>query len=73
MPQMVQIEAILIPPVVAQGNTRQTAALEIVSKTGDQFLIVLSGEGMKELLQEIQTFLEENPEIEEWKSEPRQS
>jgi hypothetical protein len=71
---MNQIEALFIRPVVAESedNTRRTTALEIVAKNGDQFLLVLSGEGMKGLIQDMQSFLEENPEIAEWKSEPRQ-
>jgi len=69
-----QIEALLIRPVIATsaGGTRQTAALQIVAKNGDRFLVVLSGEGLKALTEDMQAFLEENPEIQEWKSERRQ-
>jgi hypothetical protein len=69
-----QIEALLIRPIVATsaGGTRQTAALQIVAKNQDRFLIVLSGEGMKGLIEDMQTFLEENRGIAESKSQARQ-
>jgi hypothetical protein len=69
-----QIEAMIIRPVVATsaGRTRQTTALDIVAKNGDRFLVLLSGEGMKALTEDMQTLLEKHPEIEERKSEEQQ-
>ena len=70
----IQIEATLMRSAVAASadGTVKTAALEIVAKNGDQYLVVLSGEGMKGLIEDMQVFLEENPEIAELKSVPRQ-
>jgi hypothetical protein len=70
----IQIEATLMRSAVAASadGTAKTAALEIVAKNGDQYLVVLSGEGMKGLIEDMQVFLEENPEIAELKSVPRQ-
>ena len=70
----IQIEATLMRSAVAASadGTGKTAALEIVAKNGDQYLVVLSGEGMKGLIEDMQVFLEENPEIAELKSVPRQ-
>ena len=70
----IQIEATLMRSAVAASadGTVKTAALEIVAKNGDQYLVILSGEGMKGLIEDMQVFLEENPEIAELKSVPRQ-
>jgi hypothetical protein len=70
----IQIEATLMRSAVAASadGTVKTAALEIVAKNGDRYLVVLSGEGMKGLIEDMQVFLEENPEIAELKSVPRQ-
>ena len=58
-------------PVVVHTEIA-SAGLEIVAKDGAQFLLVLSGEGMKGLIQDMQLFLEEHPQIAESRSEPRQ-
>jgi hypothetical protein len=60
-----QIEALLIRPIVATsaGGTKQTAALQIVAKNQDRFLVVLFGEGMKGLIADMQALLEDNPGI----------
>lgn len=71
-PLPAQIEAAMIRPVAAHSATRQTAALEIVQKNGDRLLVVLSGEGLKKLHEDIGTFLDENPEMAELRSERRQ-
>ena len=70
----IQIEATLMRSAVAASadGTVKTPALEIVAKNGDRYLVVLSGEGMKGLIEDMQVFLEENPEIAELKSVPRQ-
>jgi hypothetical protein len=59
-------------PVIAHSETEQAAGLEILALNGDVFLVVLSGQGMKGLIQDMQSFLEENPQIAETKSLPRQ-
>ena len=59
-------------PVVVHTEIAYAAGLEIVAKDGAQFLLVLSGEGMKGLIQDMQLFLEEHPQIAESRSEPRQ-
>jgi hypothetical protein len=65
------IHAALARPVVVTGPT-QLAGIEIVAKNGDRFVVVLSGEGMKGLIQDMQSFLDDNPRIAETKSQPRQ-
>jgi hypothetical protein len=59
-------------PIVLQSATGEQAGLELVAKNGDQFLVPLSGEGMKGLIQDMQLFLEEHPHLAKIQSQPRQ-
>ena len=61
---MTQIDATLIRPivVVARETQEQVLALEVHSLDGQQFLVVLSREGMTELTKEMQLFLREHPQ-----------
>jgi hypothetical protein len=66
------INAALMRPITLVSHTGEQAGLEIVAKNGDQFLVPLSGEGMKELIEEMQLFLEEHPHLAKIQSLPRQ-
>jgi hypothetical protein len=61
---MTQIDATLIRPIVVVSRETQEklCALEVHSLNGQQFLVVLSREGMKELVKEMQLFLREHPQ-----------
>jgi hypothetical protein len=61
---MTQIDATLIRPivVVSRGTQEKIVALEVHSLNGQQFLVVLSRDGMKELVKEMQVFLREHPQ-----------
>jgi hypothetical protein len=59
-------------PIVLVSHTGEQAGLEIVAKNGDQFLVPLSGAGMKELIQDTKLFLEEHPHLAKTQSLPRQ-
>jgi|HubBroStandDraft_4_1064222.scaffolds.fasta_scaffold2801121_1 hypothetical protein len=69
---MAIIKATLMRPIVLVSHTGEQAGLEIVAKNGDQFLVPLSGAGMKELIQDRQLFLEEHPHLAKTQSLPRQ-
>ena len=66
------IRALLMRSVEMQTKTGPVAGLEILADNEDRFLVALSGEGMKKLIQDMQSFLEENPQIAETKSLQRQ-
>ena len=70
----IQIEATLMRSAVAASadGTVKTAALEIVAKNGDQYLVILSGEGMKGLIEDTRLLLEEHPHLARIQSPPRQ-
>ena len=53
---MAIIKATLMRPIVLVSHTGEQAGLEIVAKNGDQFLVPLSGAGMKELIQDTEFF-----------------
>jgi hypothetical protein len=59
-------------PTEVQTDGGPAVALEIVAETGDQFVIVLSGEGLAGLIQDIQLLLEESPHIAGWRGRARQ-
>lgn len=65
-------------PVILAGSMRpvvddhQRAALEVVQTNGARFLIVLSGEGLKGVAEDILAFLADNPLLAGQKSQPRQ-
>jgi hypothetical protein len=63
------VRAALIRPVRGEGDA---VGLEIVPENEGPFVIALSGEGMKGLIEDMQSFLDEHPEIAEQKSRPRQ-
>jgi hypothetical protein len=73
---MIQVNATFIRPIVVWSEPHDQGvagvALEVHSLDGEQFVIVLSGEGLKLLAQDIQSFFQEHPEIAEMKSRPRQ-
>ena len=70
---MIQINATLIRPIETESASgARGVALEIHALDEAQYLVVLSGEGLQGLLQDIQAFLQEHPEIAEMKSRPRQ-
>jgi hypothetical protein len=70
---MMQINATFIRPVETESTSgARGVALEIHALDEAQYLVVLSGEGLQVLLQEIQAFLQENPHLAEMKSRPRQ-
>jgi hypothetical protein len=69
---MAIINAALMRPIALVSHTGEQAGLEIVAKNGDQFLVPLSGAGMKELIQDRQLFLEEHPHLAKTQSLPRQ-
>jgi hypothetical protein len=69
---MAIIKAVLTRPIVLVSHTGEQAGLEIVAKNGDQFLVPLSGAGMRELIQDTQLFLEEHPHLARTQSLPRQ-
>ena len=54
------------------GGWSENRWLEVVEESGDRFVIALSGEGLKGLAADIQAFLDEDPELAEIKSPPRQ-
>jgi len=66
------IRATSMRPTEVQTDEGPAVALEIVAKTGDQFAIVLSGEGLAGLIQDIQALLKESPHIVGWRSRARQ-
>jgi hypothetical protein len=66
------ISAALIRPIALESATGQQAGLEIVAESGDQFLVRLSGEGMKGLIGDMQSFLGDHPHLADQKSRPRQ-
>jgi hypothetical protein len=72
MPTPTIINAALMRPIVLGSPTGEQAGFEIVAKNGDQFLVPLSGEGMKGLIQDMQLFLEEHPHLAKIQSPPRQ-
>ena len=60
MPAPAIIHAALMRPIVLDSPTgEQAAGFEIVAKNGDQFLVPLSGEGMKGLIEDTRLLLEE--------------
>jgi hypothetical protein len=71
-----QINAAVIAPIVVwsepQGRGVAGVALEVLSLDGEQFVIVLSGEGLKAPAQDIESFFQEHPQLAEMKSRPRQ-
>jgi hypothetical protein len=69
---MAIIKAVLTRPIVLVSHTGEQAGLEIVAKNGDQFLVPLSGAGMKELIQDTQLFLEKHPHLATQKSRTQQ-
>jgi hypothetical protein len=73
---MTQINATLIRPIVVWSEPQNQGvpgvALEVHSLDGEQFLIVLSGEGLKGLAQDIESFFQGHPQLAEMKSRPRQ-
>jgi hypothetical protein len=73
---MQQIRAMAIRPIVVwsepQNQGSVGVALEVLSLDGEQFVIVLSGEGLKALAQDIESFFQEHPQLAEMKSRPRQ-
>ena len=69
---MAIIKAVLTRPIVLVSHTGEQAGLEIVAKNGDQFLVPLSGEGMKGLIQDMRLFLDEHPHLAKTRSLPRQ-
>jgi hypothetical protein len=50
---MPTINTALMRPITFVSHTGEQAGLEIVAKNGDQFLVPLSGEGMKGLIQDM--------------------
>jgi len=66
------IWAVSMRPTEARTDEGPAVALETVAKTGDQFVIVLSGEGLAGLIRDIQSLLEESPHIARWRSQERQ-
>jgi hypothetical protein len=69
---MAIINAALMRPIALVSHAGEQAGLEIVAKNGDQFLVPLSGEGMKGLIQDMQLFLDEHPHLAKTRSLPRQ-
>ena len=69
---MPTINTALMRPITFVSHTGEQAGLEIVAKNGDQFLVPLSGEGRKGLIQDMQLFLEERPHLAKIQSPPRQ-
>jgi hypothetical protein len=73
---MEQINATVIRPIVVWSEPQDRGvagvALEVHSLDGEQFVIVLSGEGLKALAQDIESFFREHPQLAEMKSRPRQ-
>ena len=60
MPAPAIIHVALMRPIVLDSPTgEQAAGFEIVAKNGDQFLVPLSGEGMKGLIEDTRLLLEE--------------
>ena len=72
MPASMKINATLMRPTVLESPTGQQVGLEIVAENGDQLLVRLSGEGMQELIVDIQFFLDEHPHLARIQSQPRQ-
>ena len=69
---MTVINAALMRPILLKNDTGEIPGLEIVAKNGDRFLVPLSGEGMKGLIEDMRLFLEEHPELAKIQSPPRQ-
>jgi hypothetical protein len=69
---MAIIKAVLTRPIVLVSHSGEQAGLEIVAKNGDQFLVPISGAGMRELIQDTQLFLEEHPHLATQKSRTQQ-
>ena len=59
-------------PIEVQTDGGPAVALEIVAETGDQYVIVLSGEGLAGPIQDIQSLLEESPYLARWQGRARQ-
>lgn len=66
------INAAFMRPIVLNSPTGEQVGLELIAKNGDQFVVPLSGEGMKVLIQDMQKFLEEHPQLAKIQSPPRQ-
>ena len=66
------VRAALMRPITGQADGQKTVGLEVVEESGDRFVKALSGEGLKGLAADIQAFLDEDPELAEIKSPPRQ-
>jgi len=69
---MTPIFAASARPVEVKTDAGPSAAIEIVAKTGDQFVIVLSGEGMTGLIEDMKLFLQEFPHLAAIRSQARQ-
>jgi sensor domain CHASE-containing protein len=69
---MIPIFAASARPLEVTTDQGPAAGLKIVAKNGDQFVIVLSGEGMRALIEDMQSFLESSPQIAKIQSQARQ-
>ena len=69
MPNLPAIRVVLVRPILGENDA---VGLEIVPESGDRFVIALSGEGMKGLIEDMQSFLDDHPHLADQKSRPRQ-
>jgi hypothetical protein len=66
------VRAALMRPIIGEADGQKTVGLEVVEGSGERFVIALSGEGLKGLATDIQSFLDEDQELAEIKSPSRQ-
>ena len=72
VPNLTVIYAVQMRSILGKNGEDDAAGLEIVAENGDRFVIALSGEGMKGLIEDMQSFLDDHPHLADQKSRPRQ-